>query len=126
MVAVLVKMPAAVSSAAEYSNQAERSAAYQERFEVASEAIRYSWIWRTGTEKDAILRRHLIDKVAVSDLCDQHQLQPTIFYAWQSDRPRKHNHYLIRDAAKEAVDRARAGDVSSGSSSLFTIPSVRA
>ena len=37
----------------------------------------------TPTEKVAILRRHLIDKVAVSDLCDQHQLQPTIFYAWQ-------------------------------------------
>src|SRR4029078_11480460 len=35
------------------------------------------------SEKVAILRCHLIDKVAVSDLCDQHQLQPTIFYAWQ-------------------------------------------
>jgi transposase len=37
----------------------------------------------TPAEKVAVLRRHLIDKVAVSDLCDQHQLQPTIFYAWQ-------------------------------------------
>ncbi len=34
-------------------------------------------------EKIAILRRHLIDKVPVSDLCDQHQLQPTVFYGWQ-------------------------------------------
>ena len=34
-------------------------------------------------EKVAILRRHLIDKVPVSDLCDEHQLQPTLFYAWQ-------------------------------------------
>src|SRR4051794_36901775 len=37
----------------------------------------------TPAEKVAILRRHLIDKVPVSDLCDQHQLQPTVFYAWQ-------------------------------------------
>jgi transposase-like protein len=37
----------------------------------------------TPAEKVAILRRHLIDRVAVSDLCDQHQLQPTVFYTWQ-------------------------------------------
>ena len=37
----------------------------------------------TPAEKVAILRRHLIDKVPVSDLCDEHQLQPTVFYAWQ-------------------------------------------
>jgi len=34
-------------------------------------------------EKIAILRRHLIDKVSVSDLCDEYQLQPTVFYNWQ-------------------------------------------
>ena len=37
----------------------------------------------TPTEKVAILRRHLIEKVPVSDLCDQYQIQPTIFYARQ-------------------------------------------
>jgi len=31
----------------------------------------------------AILRRHLIDRVPISDLCDEHQLSPTLFYAWQ-------------------------------------------
>ncbi len=34
----------------------------------------------TPEQKVAILRRHLIDKVPVSDLCDEHQLQPTVFY----------------------------------------------
>jgi len=34
-------------------------------------------------EKVAILRRHLIDKIPVSDLCDQYELQPTVFYRWQ-------------------------------------------
>jgi transposase-like protein len=37
----------------------------------------------TPAEKVAILRRHLIDHVPVSDLCDQHQLRPTVFYTWQ-------------------------------------------
>ena len=33
-------------------------------------------------EKVAILRRHLIEKVPVSTLCDEHQLHPTAFYRW--------------------------------------------
>ena len=37
----------------------------------------------TPVEKVAILRRHLIDRVPVSDLCDEHQLSPTLFYPWQ-------------------------------------------
>ncbi len=37
----------------------------------------------TPVEKVAILRRHLIDHVPVSDLCDEHQLSPTLFYLWQ-------------------------------------------
>ena len=34
-------------------------------------------------EKVAILRRHLIDKVAVADLCDELGLNPNVFYKWQ-------------------------------------------
>lgn len=34
-------------------------------------------------QKMAILRRHLLEDVPVSDLCDEYQLQPTVFYAWQ-------------------------------------------
>ena len=37
----------------------------------------------TPVEKVAILRRHLLDHVPVSDLCDEHQLSPTLFYLWQ-------------------------------------------
>ena len=37
----------------------------------------------TSAEKVAILRRHLIERVPVSDLCDQHQIQPSMFYNWQ-------------------------------------------
>jgi len=35
------------------------------------------------TEKIAILRKHLIEKVAVSELCEQYHIQPTVFYHWQ-------------------------------------------
>ena len=34
-------------------------------------------------EKVAILRRHLVEKVPVSDLCDELGLNPTVFYNWQ-------------------------------------------
>ena len=36
----------------------------------------------SGTEKVAILKRHLLDKVAVSDLCDELDLYPNQFYGW--------------------------------------------
>jgi transposase len=39
----------------------------------------------TGEEKVAILRRHLLDKVPVSDLCEELGLQPTVFYRWQKE-----------------------------------------
>ena len=35
-----------------------------------------------GAEKVAILKRHLIDKVPVSDLCDELDLYPNQFYDW--------------------------------------------
>ena len=37
----------------------------------------------SADQKVAIVKRHLIDKVAVSDLCDEFNIQPTIFYQWQ-------------------------------------------
>jgi len=37
----------------------------------------------TPEEKVAILRRHLVEKVPVSDLCDELGLNPTVFYTWQ-------------------------------------------
>jgi transposase-like protein len=33
--------------------------------------------------KVKILRRHLLDNVPVSDLCEEYDLHPTIFYRWQ-------------------------------------------
>jgi transposase-like protein len=39
----------------------------------------------SAQEKVAILKRHLLDKVPVSDLCDQYGLHPTVFYRWQKE-----------------------------------------
>src|SRR5260370_22206665 len=36
----------------------------------------------SGPEKVAILKRHLLDKVPVSDLCDELDLYPNQFYGW--------------------------------------------
>ena len=39
----------------------------------------------TPEEKVTILKRHLVDKIPVSDICDQYNLQPTVFYRWQKE-----------------------------------------
>jgi transposase len=39
----------------------------------------------TAEEKVAILRRHLLEGAAVSALCDELGLQPTVFYRWQKE-----------------------------------------
>jgi transposase len=39
----------------------------------------------TAQEKVAILRRHLLDKQPVSDVCEAHGLNPNVFYRWQKE-----------------------------------------
>jgi transposase len=39
----------------------------------------------TPEEKVAILRRHLVEQIPISELCDKHGLQPTVFYRWQNE-----------------------------------------
>ena len=34
-------------------------------------------------EKVTILRKHLIEKVHISEVCDQYNIKPTQFYQWQ-------------------------------------------
>ena len=54
----------------------------------------------TSTEKMAILRQHLLEGIPVSDVCDQHGLQPTVFYRWQKD---------LFDHGAAAFERAEKG-----------------
>ena len=39
----------------------------------------------SGPEKVAALKRHLVEKVPVSDLCDQLGIAPNLFYRWQKE-----------------------------------------
>lgn len=34
-------------------------------------------------QKVAIIRKHLLENVPVSDLCDEHDIHPTQYYQWQ-------------------------------------------
>jgi len=55
----------------------------------------------TADEKVGILRRHLLDGEAVSKLCDEHDLKPTVFYRWQKE---------FFEGGAAAFDRERKGE----------------
>ncbi len=48
-------------------------------------------------EKVAILKRHLVEKVPISDLCDQFHILPSQIYRWQQQ---------LFENAEAALDRA--------------------
>ena len=37
----------------------------------------------TPEEKVSIVRQHLLEHVPISELCERHGLQPSLFYLWQ-------------------------------------------
>jgi len=54
----------------------------------------------SAEEKVTALRRHLLEGVAVSTLCDELALQPTMFYRWQKE--------LFENAVAAFQPKARA------------------
>lgn len=36
----------------------------------------------TPEQKTALLQRHIVDKVPVSEICNEERLQPSVFYGW--------------------------------------------
>ena len=57
-----------------------------------------------GNQKLAIVKRHLVDKVPVSDLCDEYQIQPTQFYQWQKQLFEQGASAFERKKGKSRVD----------------------
>ena len=57
----------------------------------------------SSSQKLDLLRKHHFDKVPVSDLCDQADLQPSVFYSWQ--RRLFDNGALALDAGKKTSSR---------------------
>ena len=39
----------------------------------------------SAEEKVAILKQHLLEEKPISDICDQYNLHPTVFYRWQKE-----------------------------------------
>ena len=59
----------------------------------------------TAEQKAAVLKRHLMGKEPISDLCDELGIQPSLFYEWQ----RK-----LFDHAALALDAGRAEPAAQG------------
>ena len=39
----------------------------------------------TPQQKVSILRKHLVEKAPVSQVCEEYNLRPTVFYRWQQE-----------------------------------------
>lgn len=59
----------------------------------------------TSEQKAEILRRHLVEKVPVSDLCDEYRIQPSLFYGWQNQLFAKMGSVL--DDGRKPISRER-------------------
>lgn len=65
-------------------------------------------------QKVSIIRRHLLEEVPVSDLCDEHEIHATQYYTWQRQlfegaavvferKPNKANERRQRDAREKKI-----------------------
>ncbi|MEJ5378102.1 MAG: transposase [bacterium] len=61
----------------------------------------------TPEEKVLILKRHLLEKVSVSDLCDQYGLHPTVFNRWMKEFFENGALAFRKDKGTEAVRLAK-------------------
>jgi transposase-like protein len=61
----------------------------------------------TTEQKVALMRRHLVDKEPVSKICDEAQLQPSLFYQWLRQAFDNIGAALGPPAALEASKRER-------------------
>ncbi|MBM3744690.1 MAG: transposase [Acidobacteria bacterium] len=69
----------------------------------------------SAEEKVGVLRRHLLEGVPISALCDELGLQPTMFYRWQKElfenaaaafQPRAHsNHHRAQQERIEYLEK---------------------
>lgn len=58
-------------------------------------------------EKATILRRHLADKVPISELCEEYQIQPSLVYIWQR-QAFDHLDAVFQEGRPARADVARA------------------
>ena len=58
-------------------------------------------------EKIAALKRHLLENVPVSTLCDELGIAPTLFYRWQKELFENGHTLFENGRAAKAVDNAK-------------------
>jgi transposase len=61
----------------------------------------------TPQEKIAALKRHLLEGVPVSTLCDQLGIAPTLFYRWQKELFENGHTLFENGRAAKAADNAK-------------------
>jgi transposase len=61
----------------------------------------------SAPEKVAILKRHLLDKVPVSNLCDELGIAPNLFYRWQKEFFENGHAAFENDRKSRAVEDAK-------------------
>ena len=61
----------------------------------------------SGPEKVAILKRHLLEKTPVSDLCDEFGIAPNLFYRWQKEFFENGHAAFENDRKSKAVEDAK-------------------
>ena len=54
----------------------------------------------SDTEKVKILKRHLLEKIAISELCEENDLSPSVYYTWQTK---------LFENAEEALSSKKTG-----------------
>jgi transposase-like protein len=63
----------------------------------------------SADQKAEILKRHIKDKVPVSDLCEEYGIQPSVFYGWQNQllerMPAVLNSGRVRDSRERRLQR---------------------
>ncbi len=60
-----------------------------------------------GAQKVAILKRHLIDKVPISDLCDELDIYPNQLYGWLKDFFENGHLAFESDRKSKSVENAK-------------------
>src|SRR5437588_663301 len=61
----------------------------------------------SAPEKVAILKRHLLEKTPVSDLCDELGIAPNLFYRWQKEFFENGHAAFESDRKSKAVEDAK-------------------
>ena len=65
----------------------------------------------TPEQKAAIVRRHMVDKVPISDLCDEYGLQPSVLHGWHKQAADNLERLFENLQGGDRARAARAGEL---------------